>query len=273
LHYFAAPLGAAFMFLSLHLNKFLFVLALWCVKGYSQNIHPNAHAHNDYEHEHPLLDAMKSGFMSVEADVHWRRGQLVVAHNLANRKSPRLEEIYIKPLDSLMGILDGCVYPCNVQQNHPFYLMIDVKTDAEVTYLKIRNLVDKYPRLKNRNVMRIFLSGNRAIQTMVKDDSNFIGIDGRPEDLGKGYTREVMPVISDHFRNWCTWNGKSKPGEEDLAAIRKLAIQVHRENKLLRLWSIPDNELVWQALLDAGVDLINTDHLEELHRFLMGKGL
>ena len=30
-----------------------------------------AHAHNDYEHARPLLDALSHGFTSVEADVWW----------------------------------------------------------------------------------------------------------------------------------------------------------------------------------------------------------
>ncbi len=34
-----------------------------------------------------------------------------------------------------------------------------------------------------------------------------IGIDGRPEDLGKGYSPEQMPVISDNYMNWLSWNG------------------------------------------------------------------
>ena len=40
-----------------------------------------AHAHNDYEHERPLLDALDHGFASVEADVWLVDGQLLVAHD------------------------------------------------------------------------------------------------------------------------------------------------------------------------------------------------
>ncbi|HEY3789313.1 MAG TPA: hypothetical protein VGL71_10685, partial [Urbifossiella sp.] len=29
----------------------------------------HAHAHNDYEHKRPLLDALEQGFCSVEADI------------------------------------------------------------------------------------------------------------------------------------------------------------------------------------------------------------
>ena len=30
---------------------------------------PRAHAHNDYLHQRPLLDALDNGFCSVEADI------------------------------------------------------------------------------------------------------------------------------------------------------------------------------------------------------------
>ena len=40
-----------------------------------------AHAHNDYEHERPLLDALDHGFCSVEADIVLSEGELLVAHH------------------------------------------------------------------------------------------------------------------------------------------------------------------------------------------------
>jgi alkaline phosphatase len=61
--------------------------------------------------------------------------------------------------------------------------------------------------------------------------------------------------------------------EKDVARIKALAQRIHTEGKKLRLWAIPDNEVVWEALLNAGVDLINTDHLRELNSFLKKKGL
>src|SRR5438552_3449936 len=49
----------------------------------------HAHAHNDYLHRRPLLDALDCGFCSVEADVHLVDGQLLVAHKL-NEVRPEL---------------------------------------------------------------------------------------------------------------------------------------------------------------------------------------
>ena len=39
-----------------------------------------AHAHNDYYHKRPLVDALSHGFCSVEADVFLKNGKLLVGH-------------------------------------------------------------------------------------------------------------------------------------------------------------------------------------------------
>ena len=56
--------------------SFILVVAITLVPGHaatspsSPTPLPRAHAHNDYEHPRPLLDALSHGFCSVEADVH-----------------------------------------------------------------------------------------------------------------------------------------------------------------------------------------------------------
>jgi len=49
----------------------------------------SAHAHNDYQHKRPLLDALDRGFCSVETDVHLVDGQLLVAHTRSGVKPER----------------------------------------------------------------------------------------------------------------------------------------------------------------------------------------
>jgi len=235
--------------------------------------HVNAHAHNDYEHEHPLKDALMTGFCSVEADVHLQDGRLLVSHHQPKKNSKSIEVLYLDPLDSLLRINRGNVYSGN---GRTFYLMIDCKTEASTTYQAIRNVLTKYPSLKCLSKdcgVVIFLSGNRPVELMIKEGYSGIGIDGRPDDLGKGYSSDQMPVISDNYNTWSSWNGKSPLSEKDLMRVKELATKTHNEGKKFRLWAIPDNELVWQALLDAGVDFINTDHLIELSQFLTSKGL
>jgi hypothetical protein len=251
---------------------FLFLCGIVSI-SFSQNNFPHkqAHAHNDYEHAQPLWSALKNGFISVEADVHLVDGKLLVSHNRPQHNAPTLQQLYLAPLDSLLN--RDTIYP-NYQGT--FYLMIDCKTEAESTYRVIQKEIARYASLRclsSRCPVKIFISGNRAIETMIREGYQGIALDGRPPDLGKGISADLMPVISDNYTNWSSWKGKSEPDANDLSRIRALAQQVHAEGKKLRLWAIPDTEPAWSALLDAGVDFINTDRLEELHLFLVKRGL
>jgi hypothetical protein len=235
-------------------------------------LHLKAHAHNDYEHSRPLFDALQNRFNSVEADVHLKNGLLLVAHNKADSNSPSLDNLYLRPLDSLLIVNNGSIYP---KMLSTFYLMIDIKTDGEETYRAIRKDIGRYPALKcnpARCPVKIFLSGNRPISLMMADGYDGLAIDGRPSDLGRGYSVDWMPVISDTYSKWSSWDGKSVPSQKDMQRIKDLATQVHAEGKKLRLWAIPDNILAWRELSNAGVDLINTDHLEALNAYFTQRG-
>lgn len=242
--------------------------------SFSQGMFPHtqAHSHNDYEHPKPLWEALDYGFISIEADVHLVGEKLLVSHGRPKQDAPLLSDLYLAPIDSLLTLNGGKIYP---DYHGSLYLMIDCKTEAESTFQALQNEIARYKNLLCHSVdcpVKVFVSGNRAVDTMIKIGYKGIGLDGRPEDLGKGIASELMPVISDHYSNWSTWNAKTDAQPQDLARVRELAKRVHAEGKKLRLWAIPDHETAWKALLDAGVDLINTDRLPELHKYLSSKG-
>src|SRR5437763_16102083 len=90
----------------------------------------NAHAHNDYEHPHPLLDALDHGFCSVEADVYLVADELQVGHTRRDLRPGRnLEKLYLAPLRERVRANGDRVYP----GGPTVYLLIDVKTDARPT--------------------------------------------------------------------------------------------------------------------------------------------
>lgn len=254
--------------------RLFFPLLFSCLPCFAQGPwpHPNAHAHNDYLHRRPLHEALENGFVSIEADVHLKKGKLLVAHEHTTAHSPTLETLYFIPLDSVIKRNGGFVY---AGSKTPLYLMVDSKTEGEATYQALKELLNHYPRLRctaSGCAVKIFLSGERPRAAMIKEGYNGFGIDGRPDDVGKGFSPELMPVISDTYANWST-SKKATPDDNDLQRIKDLARRVHSEGKKLRLWAIPDNELAWKGLLNAGVDLINTDQLHELHTFLSNNGL
>jgi hypothetical protein len=245
-------------------------------KAYAQVVPlPHAHAHNDYLHTRPLYDAIGQGFTSIEADVLLIEGELYVGHDMPaeGQQLPTLKAAYLEPLLEIVKGNKGQIYPGYGQ---PVYLMIDVKTEAALTYKVLKKQVtdfqeilvaDKEGKLTKGSV-RIFLSGNRPTQLVYNEKVKWMGIDGRPEDIGKGYDASFMPVISENYFKVLQWDGTGAIPSEEREILEKLIEKVHREGKKLRLWASPDNENTWKTLLDAGVDLINTDQLEGLHNFM-----
>lgn len=243
--------------------------------GMSQTrVHLNAHAHNDYDHKRPLFDALENGFISVEADVHLKDNKLLVSHSGPGSTAKSLEELYLKPLDSLRIKNGGSIYP---QNSTPLLLLIDIKTDGEETFQYILQALSRYEHClttpSRKGAIRVLISGNRPFDLIQHDPSHLSSIDGRPEDIGKGFSSDVMPLISESFNRVMKWNGIGAPPPDELIKLKELATRVHGENKKLRLWASPDNENTWPVLLSAGVDLINTDKLQELNLFLTSKNL
>lgn len=237
---------------------------------------PHAHAHNDYHHERPLLDALSYGFTSVEADVLLIDGELYVGHDMPQGKHslPTLEETYLQPLQRIVHNHRGKVYP---DYEGDFYLMIDIKTDAEATYALLKEELAKYqPMLTyvengefHKGAVTVFLSGNRPIATVQQESKSLVAIDGRPEDLGQGYSSTLMPFISQHFRGVVNWDGEGEIPAQELQKLTELTTKAHLEDKRVRLWASPENEKVWEVLIQAEADLINTDKLAELRTFLI----
>ena len=116
--------------------------------------------------------------------------------------------------------------------------------------------------------MKVVLSGNRPVRAVQQEKAPLVSIDGRPEDLAANHAPEFMPVISQNYSKVITWNGEGTIPETDMQNLKNLATDTHKQGKKLRLWASPEKQNVWKALLEAGVDFINTDKLQELQTFL-----
>jgi len=253
--------------LSLLILLFSFLLTS---SGLSQSRpHKNAHSHNDYAQADPLLGALANLFTSLEADVHLVKGKLLVSHNRPDPSAKTLEAQYLKPLDSIANMNGGLIYP---GYQAPITLLVDIKTGAEDTFAALTKLLSTYETLLNTpshpGAVQVVISGNRPINMIRENPKHLAAIDGRPEDLGNGFTTSEMPLISENYNKVIHWNGEGSPSESALNRLKELAKSTHEEGKRLRLWAIPDHRHAWEILLESGVDLINTDRLEELNIFL-----
>lgn len=252
---------------------FLFVLAAVPAPAESPPPLPRAHSHNDYRHERPLLDALEKGFCSVEADVFLVDGKLLVAHSPLELSPDRtLTSLYLNPLRERVKANGGSVHGKDL----PFTLLIDIKADGEATYRALSRLLSEYAelfthvvdgRVQKRAVTAI-ISGERAVDVITNDSPRFVGIDGRLTDLDTDMPSHLMPLISDHWGRNFRWRGVGDLGPEDRAKLQRILKQAHAKKRRVRFWATPDRPVVWAALNEAGVDLINTDNLSGLSEFL-----
>lgn len=237
---------------------------------------PRAHAHNDYEHPRPLLDALEQGFCSLEADIHLVNGELLVAHDPEEvQPGKTLEKLYLAPLAERVRRHGGRVYP----NGPPVILLVDIKTEAESTYRELKGVLAKHRGMLTSfrdgkietNAVIVILSGNRPAATLVAENDRFAAFDGRLVDVGKNHSTAFMPLISDNWRTHFTWNGEGEIPEAELKKLREIVVRVHAEKRMIRFWATPDTERAWAVLHKAGVDLLNTDNLSGLASFLKTK--
>jgi hypothetical protein len=235
---------------------------------------PRAHAHNDYEHKRPLFDALEQGFCSVEADVFLVGEELLVGHTLGNLRPERtLEKLYLGPLKERVRTNGGRVY-----RNGPaFYLLIDVKSEAKATYAAINKQLARYSEMLSvthdgkfqEGAVTVIISGNRDQETIKRQKVRYTGIDGRPADLDSDAPVHELPWISTSWRPLFRWQGEGSMPAAERAKLKEFVDKAHRHGRKVRFWAAPEKPEVWKELLAADVDLINTDRLVELRRFLL----
>ena len=236
-----------------------------------------AHAHNDYEHPRPLLDALDCGFGSIEADIYLVNGQLLVAHNLKDVKPERtLAALYLDPLRERVKQNAGRVY----RGGPTITLLIDVKSEAAATYAALHETLKTYAPMLTAfrdgvatpGAITVIVSGARAPAAMAAQPLRYAAMDGRIEDLAGKNPPAFAPLVSDDWRKVFAWRWTGPMPVEDAQKLKTLVAQAHAQGRRLRFWNTPDTPEVWRLLFDAGVDLINTDHLPELAAFLHTAG-
>jgi hypothetical protein len=237
---------------------------------------PKAHAHNDYEHKRPLLDALANGFCSVEADVFLTDGHLLVGHTRLDLRPGRtLESLYLEPLRQRIKANGGRVYP----GGPTIYLLVDVKTEAKATYTALDRVLKGYGEILSvvragkfePRAVTVVVSGNRARDAITAQEVRYAAIDGRPPDLDSTAPAHLVPWVSASWTSLFRWRGDGPMPEQERKRLAEFVTKAHRQGRLVRFWATPERPAFWNELLAAGVDLINTDRLPELRQFLLDR--
>ncbi len=232
-----------------------------------------AHSHNDYYRQRPLLDALELGICSVEADIFLVDGELLVAHDL-HRTAPdkTLRGMYLEPLLERARKNNGRIYP----DGPPVILLIDIKDDGEKTYAKLREVLKDYEEMltvfthdsTEPRAVTVLISGSTPRDTIAAESPRLAAIDGRLPDIEKGTSPHLTPLVSASWSSVFQWRGDGPMPEEEQARLKELVAKAHANGQRIRFWGLPFGRQAWPALYEAGVDLLNADHLPAIHKFL-----
>ncbi|MFE9774484.1 phosphatidylinositol-specific phospholipase C/glycerophosphodiester phosphodiesterase family protein [Streptomyces sp. NPDC005931] len=239
-----------------------------------------AHAHNDYEHPRPLLDALDHRFGSVEADIFLVDGQLLVAHGPEDLDPSRtLESLYLEPLAARVRAHRGSVHRGH---RRPLQLLIDIKTEGAATYLELDRRLRRHRHLFTTcahgrvlpGPVTAVVSGDRAARVpMEAQRVRRAFYDGRLADLGGPAPSSLIPLISDNWTRHFTWRGIGPFPDAERRKLRDIVGTAHARGQRVRFWATPDvpgpaRDALWGELLAADVDHLNTDDLAGLESFL-----
>jgi hypothetical protein len=234
----------------------------------------HAHAHNDYLHERPLLNALEDGFCSVEADVYLVDGQLLVAHERGQVKPERtLQALYLDPLRERVKQNGGHVYRAGPE----FTLLVEIKANWRTTYPVLREILKQYAGMlttfqagaTETNAIRVIITGHRSKEMFAGETMRYAALDGDLADLDSRLPADLIPWISSSWASNFKWRGAGPMPEADRLKLRQIVAKAHQQGRRVRFWGAPDQPLFWGEMLANGVDLINTDDLDGAQKFLL----
>ncbi len=234
---------------------------------------PPAYAHNDYWHKHPFYDAHSKGFTHMEADIFLRGQRLLVAHTfpfLGKRRT--LDSLYLAPLSRHLHSKQGQ----SPTAMDTLLLMIDIKSEGEKALQTLKRYLEEHRSLLStyengrfvRRQLTIVLTGHRPLPTLRTEATPYLFVDEHLPHVNHDTAFAAMyATASCKYSRLLQWKGKGPMPSEERARLIDLVEKAHLNGKKVRLWASPENETVWTELLRCGVDLINTDRLEDFHHF------
>ncbi len=227
---------------------------------------PLKHAHNDYEHARPLLDALAQGFESVEADVWLDGADVGVSHGGAPFKGS-LRALYLEPLAARVAtqgsVLDG---------GRPFFLWLDLKQGDERLRALLVEQLAAFPSLFTQlrddgaptpGPVTVLLTGDAAAKGALAarpgprpyaQDSNVYRPDDPPADA-----RWTAYALS--YGAFFSWNGVGSPPAAQVRQLENLVNGAHAKGRTLRLFGCPETKPWWRLARSAGVDFVGGDDL------------
>lgn len=225
-----------------------------------------AHAHNDYRHRTPCTGALDLGFASIEVDVFPVGDELLVGHDPPDLRPERtIDRLYLEPIQRRCEEAGPGIGP--LPDGGRILLLVDIKRHGERALQLLEPRLEplrpwlarvEEGRFIDGPVM-VLLSGARPVETVSKRDSRLVFLDGRVADLERNPPADLVPLISAPYMQTLRAFPFGKPNADAAERMRSLAERAADQGRRLRFWGHLDDPRIWEALLDAGVDLVGTD--------------
>ncbi len=231
----------------------------------------HAHAHNDYEHTRPLLDALDQRFDSVEADIWWSGSDIGVSHTGPPFKGT-LKELYLEPLKARVAMNGGSV----LGDGKPFFLWLDIGEGVIDLQNAVATQLAGYPMLTrfedDREVpgaVTVVLTGSTTAKKGLTDraaprfwirDGDYAGSDP-PAEFRWGY-------YAVNYYTVMTWLGDGVIPPAQRQQLKNLIDGAHAKGRKLRVYFSPDSPEYWRVARELGLDFLNADDLVGLRAVL-----
>jgi hypothetical protein len=95
-------------------------------------------------------------------------------------------------------------------------------------------------------------------------------------DLKSLASADLIPMISDNWGSHFKWRGQGPMPASEKKKLSDIVRLSHDKGRLVRFWATPDTpsaqrQAMWNALVSANVDVINTDDLCGLQQYLLAR--
>lgn len=246
------------------------------------------HSHNDYWRRIPLFEALGSGCISVEADVHLHDSDLLVGHtSMSLHAGSTLRSMYLEPLQRMLEaqnahVTDGTwrgIFNLDPQQT--IVLLIDHKTAGPETFAELYTQLQPLRDLDyltywngTERVIRpltVVATGNAPFASVTALNAThrdifwdaqldvLVGIDDSSDANNARYTYNISNsyFASTKFQNAILWPYRDRPSQIQEAKARGL---------IARYWNTPAEpqnlrEIVLRVLVERDVGILNMDDM------------
>lgn len=244
--------------------KWLFLCILLTLTGLLSFAQPLIHAHNDYQKPEALSNALRNKVFSIEVDIYLSGGRLLVAHDKKELDTAKaLDTMYLLPIIELFRQHKGTI---SADSAYTPILMIDIKENGEAVITELVNLLaphrSVFDRSVNAKAVKVVISGDRSASHRWTSYPVYIYFDGRPYETYDEATLQRVAFMSDSYFNYII-------PKDSASRIEEVVKKVHGMGKLFRLWASPDNPASWKWQQQLGIDIINTDKVEECRNYFL----